>query len=141
MQKIILPMFILVLVGTGCSTIVSPTKSSVEVTSIVDGQEFRVEDNEGAVVAKAKTPSVIKLDNEGESTFTYITACQTKLEKSKVNGWVWGNILFGGIIGLAVDLTKGYSNEPVNKVSLENCNKIPAEVAKVDENILNKDKN
>jgi len=50
-----------------------------------------------------------------------VTTCDSKTVDSEVNGWIFGNILFGGLIGVVVDLVQGYSNEPVDKVSVVNC--------------------
>src|SRR6056297_542367 len=49
---------------------------------------------------KRKNNHMVKLELDGympyETTFT-----------RKVSGWVWGNIVFGGLIGLAVDGISG----------------------------------
>ena len=126
MIKSILPILITAFFVTGCSTMISPEKTSVYIQSEKVGQLFIVKDNNGAVVAKATTPAVIKLDNKGDSTYTYLTQCETKLEKSEVNNWVFGNLVMASISGILIDIANGYSNEPVDKVSLLNCDRVVA---------------
>ncbi|PHS57851.1 MAG: hypothetical protein COB17_05185 [Sulfurimonas sp.] len=124
MIKSILQILIIGLFATGCSTMISPEKTSVYIQSKKDGQAFIVKDTEGTIVAKAITPAVIKLDNKGDSSYTYLTQCETKLEESEMNEWVFGNLLMVSITGLIIDISNGYSNEPVDKVSLLNCNTV-----------------
>lgn len=72
----------------------SPTSARVS----VNGQSF------GTTPAMVKLPSksvhVIKVELDGYLPFE---ATVTK----KLSGWVWGNIVFGGVIGLAVDAATG----------------------------------
>ena len=89
----------------GCATIMhqttqevgissTPTKAKVTVDSQVQGETPVV------VELKRKNSHIVRLELEGyepfEATFT-----------RKVSGWVWGNLLFGGLIGLAVDAMSG----------------------------------
>lgn len=64
----------------------------------VDGQQMGVTP---AVLRLArKDTHTVRLDLDGYAPF------EMKLER-KMSGWVWGNILFGGIVGVIVDGTTG----------------------------------
>jgi len=126
MRREIFLLLIIGILSTGCSTMVSPKKTSVFINSTKNGQAFIVKDSKGTVVAKAVTPAVIKLNNKGDSSYTYLTQCENKLEESKINAWVLGNIVMASISGILIDIRNGYSNEPANKVSLANCDKVIA---------------
>ncbi len=127
MMKNIIATLIITIFISGCSTMVSPTKTSVYIKSKKNGQPFIIKDSDGKIIAKAITPAVIKLDNKGNSTYTYLTQCEIKKEESEMNEWVLGNIVMVSITGLLIDIGSGYSNEPVEKVSLLNCDKVIAE--------------
>src|SRR5882724_5849028 len=89
----------------GCASIMHGTSQDVGISSQPSGAEVTL-DNAPA----GKTPVVthmkrgdnhiLKLELPGyapyEATFT-----------KSVSGWVWGNILFGGLIGLGVDAITG----------------------------------
>jgi len=126
MIKNILAVLIVGLFATGCSTMISPEKTTVYIKSHKKGQPFIIKDNKGAVVARATTPAVIKLDNKGDSTYTYLTQCQSKREDSELNEWVLGNLITVSITGFIIDVTSGYSNEPADKVSLLDCDIVKA---------------
>jgi hypothetical protein len=49
---------------------------------------------------KRKNSHMIRIELDGYETY------ETNLTR-KVSGWVWGNIVFGGLIGLVVDATAG----------------------------------
>jgi hypothetical protein len=75
------------------------------VTAIIDG------------VMRVQTPTSVKL-KRGKDHF--ITFEKEGYEQANVtvdhelSGWVWGNIVLGGLIGLAIDFTSGgaYKLEP-----------------------------
>lgn len=72
----------------------SPTKAKVTINSLSHG--------ETPVVAelKRKRYHLIRIELEGYQPYE---ATVTR----KVSGWVWGNIVLGGLIGLAVDAISG----------------------------------
>lgn len=119
-------LLIMIVFTTGCSTMLSPDKTSVYIDSEKEGQVFIVKDHKGIIIAKAVTPAVLKLDNKGDSTYTYLTRCEIKKEDSELNEWVIGNIITVSISGMLIDIANGYSNEPVDKVSLQDCDKVIA---------------
>ena len=96
---------------TGCSSIVSKSEYSVAVNSTPDGANFTITDRAGQKVHSGITPSSITLKSsagyfKGE-TFTIALnkegfAQKTYTLNSSVDGWYWGNILFGGLIGMLI---------------------------------------
>lgn len=72
----------------------SPTAASVTIDNLEQGTT--------PIVAKLsrKDNHIIKIQMAGYQPFE---ATVTR----KVSGWVWGNIVFGGLIGLAVDAISG----------------------------------
>jgi uncharacterized protein YceK len=93
------------LLTTGCASIMHGTKQDIGISSsptnarvIVDNQPL------GATPMVAKLARgdnhIVRIEMDGYAPFE---ATLTK----KVSGWVWGNIVFGGFIGLAVDAISG----------------------------------
>jgi len=104
---LLLPAFFL----TGCCTIVGKDTFPVIMNSNPDGASFMVQDENGAKVYSGTTPSTAIL-SAGESYFhakTYhITFSKAGYKdqivelKATLDGWYFGNILFGGLIGLLI---------------------------------------
>ncbi len=107
--------FIILTVGlcglTGCASIVSGGPARVAVKSQPSGARIRVFDANGVVVTNATSPTVLRL-NRGRG---YFKSASYRIELSldgyrpanvsivgSVNGWYWGNILLGGLIGMVV---------------------------------------
>lgn len=91
--------------ATGCCSIIHGTSQEVPVNSVPSGaQVFHNGVPAGTTPAlldlKRKRHHVIRLEKAG-----YVPAEKT-LSKS-TSGWVAGNIVFGGLIGLAVDAVNG----------------------------------
>lgn len=82
--------------GTSQTLGISSNPSSAKVT--VNGQELGTT----PLIAdlKRKREHIVKIELQGYLPY------ETTVTK-KVSGWVWGNILFGGLIGLAVDAITG----------------------------------
>lgn len=93
---------------TGCASIVSDSKYQVEISSNPPGVQFDIANEDGDIVNTGVTPDHIMLE-AGAGYFdgeTYrITYRKDGYEQkstildSKVDGWYWGNLGFGGIIG------------------------------------------
>ena len=91
---------------SSCASIIHGTRQSVSVNSIPSGAKVIVKG-----VEMAKTPAVIELKRNK----TNIVLCFEKegcqpvevALNRKVDGWIVGNIVFGGIIGLAIDFING----------------------------------
>lgn len=92
-------------VVVACATIIHGTSQEVGISSQPTGATITVD---GQITGK--TPVAAKLSRkdmhkvaitmEGYQPFEITTTRRT-------SGWVWGNIVFGGIIGLAVDAISG----------------------------------
>lgn len=97
--------FALVLSGSGCATIVSGRNQNIHVTSNPPG--VRVKADTGVEVV---TPGTLSLGRN--KAHTLVAECdgsepQQKELQCGMNGWLLGNILVGGLIGIAVDLVSG----------------------------------
>lgn len=92
-------------VGLACASIIHGSKQSVAFTSTPSSARVTVDDQlvgNTPVVAKLtrKDKHIVRIELEGYSPFEATLARRT-------SGWVWGNIVFGGLIGLAVDASTG----------------------------------
>lgn len=104
----LLPCFFL----ANCATIVSKSKYPVEITSNPSGAKFALKENhENVILQQGTTPATVTLP----SSYGYFKPASYTLEVTKkgctshtieinaaVNGWYFGNILFGGPIGMLV---------------------------------------
>ena len=90
----------------GCAAIIHGTKQEVAVSSTPSGADVIVM---GAHMAT--TPAVIKLDRKDSNIVLRFEKegyepVEIALRRS-VDGWIAGNILFGGLIGLVIDFASG----------------------------------
>ena len=112
------------LLTTGCATIVSKSTQTMMLTSVPDGATVRITNKSGVAVNSSSTPSTVTL-KKGRGYFkpeTYTLSFSKEGYKpvditvrGSVNGWYFGNLIFGGLIGLlAVDPATGamYTLQP-----------------------------
>ena len=90
---------------TACASIMHGTQQDIGISSNPTGAQVTIDNREGATtpyIAKLsrKNNHIVKIAMDG-----YAPA-ELTLTKS-VSGWAWGNIVFGGVIGLAVDAISG----------------------------------
>lgn len=88
-----------------CASIMHGTKQDIGISSSPTNAKVTVDNmplGQTPLVAKLARGDnhIVKIELDGYQPFE---ATLTK----KVSGWVWGNIVFGGIIGLAVDAITG----------------------------------
>ena len=92
---------------TGCASIIHGTKQDVRVLSSPSGAVVRVNLNNMATT----TPGVVTLDRkETGYVLTFEKEGYKPVEVSirrTVDGWLFGNILFGGLIGIIIDFVSG----------------------------------
>lgn len=92
---------VLSLALSSCCTIVNGKYDDVNVSSNVTGATVKVDGLE-----KGKTPCNVEVKRTGGQVLTVEKAGyethSTQLTTS-ISGWLFGNLLLGGIIGLAVD--------------------------------------
>ena len=107
-MKVKIEYFVLVaflFICCGCGTIVIHTTQDVGISSnpsdaIATVGDVQVKTPGHVTLKKNKAPYTVRVEKEG-----YEEASAT-IEK-KVSGWIWGNILFGGIIGAVIDFASG----------------------------------
>jgi len=90
---------------TACASIMHGTSQDVGISSTPTSASVTVDN-----ATKGETPFVAKLSRK-DNHIIHIAAdgfepADLTLTRS-TSGWVWGNLLFGGIIGLAVDAITG----------------------------------
>jgi hypothetical protein len=97
--------------GSGCASIVSKSDWPVTVNSKPDGAVCTVRNKKGTVISKAVTPTIFTLKS-GDGYFRSANytlmfekegyqPATTELSTG-LNGWYWGNIIFGGLIGMLI---------------------------------------
>ncbi|KAF2391963.1 MULTISPECIES: hypothetical protein [Pseudomonas] len=100
-----------VIAVSGCASIVSDSKPKVHLYSTPTKANYVIRDSKGGVVSKGMTPGAAILETgrgyfKSESytvTFQKEGYAQTTVPlKSSVSGWYWGNLLFGGLIGMLI---------------------------------------
>lgn len=102
---------------SGCATLFSASAYDIRIDSEPDGAIVTVTDQAGDDVYQGETPTVVSLEAsagyfEG-ATYTVTVShpdyrTQSVEISSTIDGWYWGNILLGGLIGmLAVDPVTG----------------------------------
>jgi hypothetical protein len=116
---------------TGCATIVGHPDATFIVTSVPPGANVSIINNEGQHVYAGTTPTTVTLPKSNghyfggqDYTFTFSLAkyCTNNLMmEHHINGWYFGNILLGGVIGMVlVDPWNGgmysYSTSNVNNL-------------------------
>lgn len=90
---------------SACASIMHGTSQDVGISSSPTGATVTVDNS-----AKAQTPYVANLSRK-DNHVIHVAAdgyapADLTLTRS-TSGWVWGNIVFGGLIGLAVDAMTG----------------------------------
>lgn len=94
-----------ILVVAACASIIHGSRQQVSVTSTPSNARITVDGQ-----PQGSTPAVINLKRKDLHTVRLELEGYQPTEIAltrKVSGWVWGNIVFGGLIGLAVDAGTG----------------------------------
>ncbi len=103
--------------ASGCASIVDSGDKTVHFRSTPPGAKFTVYDKKGEVVESRTTPANVTLKRSSG----YFSGIEYRVSfeasgyypgeialKSSMDGWYWGNLLFGGLIGfLIVDPATG----------------------------------
>jgi hypothetical protein len=104
------------LLFAGCASIVDGGPKTVQVNSNPQGAKVTIYNKAGRQVVTEITPAKVKLARASgfagdedyklvfEKTGYYPYEAHVK---SAINGWYWGNIVFGGLIGCIVDMGTG----------------------------------
>jgi uncharacterized protein YceK len=106
---------------SGCASIISGRRADVTLSSNVPHTHVTVHDKHGQQVASVETPAVVSLKRKdrfiwpARYTATFEAQGYTPVVepiKPTVNPWVVGNVVAGGVIGLAVDNVTGAAWKP-----------------------------
>lgn len=102
---------IILLATASCASIVSDSQYPVSINSSPSDAKFKITNQYGVVVHSGRTPAYINLD-AGNGYFKkarYDITYQKRGYKAKkyqltstIDGWFWGNILFGGLVGFLI---------------------------------------
>lgn len=99
------------LLSSGCATIVHSGPRDVPVTSSPPGATVTIFDRDGKQVMKQTTPFVASLrpkhsyfkGAEYRALFEMPGYQSSEVQiRSAVSGWYWGNLLFGGLVGMLI---------------------------------------
>ncbi|GAB3652892.1 hypothetical protein GCM10028791_22670 [Echinicola sediminis] len=124
------------LMTSSCASIVSKSSYPIYIDSTPVGAKISITDKKGIEIYTGKTPTTIKL--KSSNGFFSKARYQVKFEELgydsrtvpveyKLDGWYFGNILFGGLIGmLIVDPATGamykleteYLNETLERATI-----------------------
>lgn len=122
-----------VMLTTGCATIVNDDYVQIPVTTVPS--EASIEVNGSSYQSPAIVPVprgqgdfVMKISKDGYQPVSIFL-------NQSLDGWVWGNVIFGGIIGLVVDFATGdaYDISP----DVVNQSLTGAEITKTDSKGIN----
>lgn len=108
-----LPVVPFVLLGTlsACATIVTGTSQSLTVDTSPEGADCQVAQAGFPVGEIPRTPGSVRIAKSSAPVEVMCTKPgfqpTQQMQGSGVNGWVFGNILIGGIIGVVVDMASG----------------------------------
>ena len=109
------------LVFTGCASILGGgTRQDVQISSTPAAATIKVErtgvTGKIETVWEGTTPATVNLKRKREYlvsvTLDGYQTIEVSLEHG-TNGWVWGNLLCGGLIGLIIDFTNGAAKKLV----------------------------
>lgn len=111
MKSKILPIVLAATILSACSSIISKSEYTVAINSTPDGANFVVTNRSGQNVHSGLTPASVTLKSssgyfKGE-TYTVVLnkegySPKTFTLNSSLDGWYWGNIFLGGLIGMLI---------------------------------------
>jgi len=96
---------------SSCASIFTKSSYPVAISSTPEGANISIVNKKGEEVYVGKTPATVQLDASskymsGEKLTVTISKLGYEEQKvyihSKIEGWYWGNILLGGLIGMLV---------------------------------------
>ncbi|MBU2704781.1 hypothetical protein KCM76_02240 [Zooshikella marina] len=96
---------------SGCASIVSEDVYPVAINSTPTASKFVIRNEAGQTIHQGSTPETVTLNagngyfSGADYTITFSREGYNDLTvnlESSVDGWYWGNILFGGLIGMLI---------------------------------------
>lgn len=116
--KVSLLAVFLVLTGTSCATILGGgTSQGLGVTSNPTGANFVIKSSSGLQFAAGMAPQMVSLPRKHEYLVEFTVPGyqpQSVVLTKGINGWIWGNLIVGWVVGFAIDFISGsaYKLEP-----------------------------
>jgi hypothetical protein len=110
---------------SACATIVSGTSQRVVIDTVPEGAQCGVSQNGMPIGQVSSTPGSVQVQKSSGMVQINCTKAgyqsAQNLQSSGVNGWVFGNILIGGLVGVIVDFASGaaYEYQPDMMLSLQ----------------------
>jgi hypothetical protein len=93
-----------------CAAIMSSSHQKITFNTAPAGATVEVSDAMGMPAGSCETPCSLDLKRKREYKVviskTGYAPVEMALDRSS-NGWIWGNLLLGGVIGLVIDFTSG----------------------------------
>lgn len=105
-KKLLISIIVISLLLPSCAAIVSGSKQTIQFNSSPSGAIVWVDGANLGVTPVTTKLERIKKDQKVKIELQGYKPYEMTLTR-KTNGWVWGNIVFGGIIGLIVDASSG----------------------------------
>lgn len=99
---------------SGCATIVSGTNQKISIASTQKGANIKIERLTGSQAIpfwSGKTPAAVNFYRKHSYRITIsqegFESASFPVEYAGMNGWIWGNIIIGGLPGILVDAISG----------------------------------
>jgi hypothetical protein len=116
----------------GCATVVHGTAERVQIDSTPGGAEVTIDDSDQSVV----TPSAVMLARgKGHKLVFRKPGFQDATEHltSTPSGWILGNVIAGGVVGMAIDASNGAARKLSSDKVFVTLTPLPPSPAKADE--------
>jgi len=103
---------------TGCATILGGGSSqALGISSDPAGARFTIKSSSGLQMASGAAPQTVTLPRKNEYQIEFTAPGyqpQSAVLTKGVNGWIWGNLVIGWVVGFAIDFISGsaYKLEP-----------------------------
>jgi hypothetical protein len=99
----------------GCASIMKGSDQQIKIKSTPSAAKVVVKSTDGLVMFDGTTPATVKLTKKKEYIVTVTMEgykeSTANITKQGIEGWFWGNIICGGLIGIVVDITSGAINK------------------------------
>ncbi|GGD22780.1 hypothetical protein GTQ45_05035 [Pyruvatibacter mobilis] len=119
--------------AAGCSTIVEGTSQDILISSYPTGANCQVERNGNVVANVPKTPQTVHVE---KSNTDLVVRCNkegyretTGIVNSEIAAATFGNVLIGGLVGVAIDAASGANAKYDSSISVSLDKDDSAEVA------------
>ncbi|MBI3004815.1 MAG: PEGA domain-containing protein [Ignavibacteriales bacterium] len=104
-------LFAIVVLFVGCATIMKGSDQQVRINSTPASAKVMIKTTGGMTVFEGTTPAMTKISRKNEYTVTVSLEghkdATVNIMKESIEGWFWGNLLCGGVIGIIVDASNG----------------------------------